>query len=117
MQVMEGVMSITMNGAMRRRQEREVRRLKRRIRRRELLAANKLWKQERAMLKRDAKMQKWKEKRWKRINKRIEQGVSALVILATILLSVLEVLEKGDRKFVFGKGYGYKYGNLLKPRE
>ena len=48
------------------------------------------------MLKRDEKMQKWKEKRWKRINRRIEKTVSYLVVF-----SVLEVLEKGDRRFTF----------------
>lgn len=53
------------------------------------------------MLKRDEKMQKWKEKRWKRINRRIEKNVSHLVILITVVFSVLEVLEKGDRRFTF----------------
>lgn len=51
------------------------------------------------MLKCDKKMQKWKKKRWKRINRRIERGVSLLAILITVVFSVLEVLEKGDRKF------------------
>ncbi len=51
------------------------------------------------MQKRDVKMQKWKEKRWKRINKRIERGVAFLVIMATVVLSVLEILEKGDKVF------------------
>lgn len=89
------------NRRMRRQQEREIRRWKRKIRRRELLSVKRMWKQEKAMLKRDEKMQKWKEKRWKRINRRIEKTVSYLVILITIVFSVLEVLEKGDRRFTF----------------
>lgn len=55
------------------------------------------------MQKRDVKMQKWKEKRWKRINKRIERGVAFLVIMATVVLSVLEILEKGDKVFTLKK--------------
>lgn len=60
------------------------------------------------MLKQDKKMRKWKEKRWKRINGRIERTVSFMAILITVVFSVLEVLEKGDRRFTFkipkGKG-------------
>lgn len=53
------------------------------------------------MSKQDKKMRKWKEKRWKRINGRIERTVSFMAILMTVVFSVLEVLEKGDRKFTF----------------
>lgn len=60
------------------------------------------------MSKQDKKMRKWKEKRWKRINGRIERTVSFMAILITVVFSVLEVLEKGDRRFTFkipkGKG-------------
>lgn len=60
-----------------------------------------MWKQEKEMSKQDKKMRKWKEKRWKRINGRIERTVSFMAILMTVVFSVLEVLEKGDRKFTF----------------
>lgn len=67
-----------------------------------------MWKQEKEMSKQDKKMRKWKEKRWKRINGRIERTVSFMAILITVVFSVLEVLEKGDRRFTFkipkGKG-------------
>lgn len=53
------------------------------------------------MSKQDKKMRKWREKRWKRINGRIERTVSFMAILITVVFSVLEVLEKGDRKFTF----------------
>ena len=92
-----------MDRRMRRQQEREIRKWKRKIRKRELLSVKRMWKQEKAMLKRDEKMQKWKEKRWKRINRRIEKTVSYLVILITVVFSVLEVLEKGERRFTFEK--------------
>lgn len=55
------------------------------------------------MLKQDKKMRKWKEKRWKRINSRIERTVSFMAILIVVVFSVLEVLETGDRKFSFKK--------------
>ena len=61
---------------------------------------------EREMARRDKKMQKWKEKRWKRINRRIERGISFLAILITVVFSVLEVLEvleKEDRRFTLKK--------------
>lgn len=53
------------------------------------------------MSKQDKKMRKWREKRWKRINGRIERTVSFMAILITVVFSVLEVLEKGDRKITF----------------
>ena len=69
----------------------------------QLLSVKEIWKQEKEMLKQDKKMEKWKEKRWKRINKRIERTVSFMAILIIAVFSVLEVLEKGDRKFIFKK--------------
>lgn len=69
------------------------------------------------MPKYDKKMQKWKAKRWKRINKRIERGVSFLVIMATVMLSVLEVLEKGDRVFTLKKFTRHLEGNTTDRKE
>lgn len=67
------------------------------------MPVKKMWKQEKKVLKQDKKMRKWKEKRWKRINGRIERTVSFMAILITVVFSVLEVLEKGDRKISFKK--------------